>query len=41
MDLQLCYNASQDMFPLPLHIKQIEQDFFDGASNERAKRTEG
>lgn len=22
MDLQLCYNASEDTFPLPLHIKQ-------------------
>ena len=23
MDLQLCYNASEDTFPLPLHIKQL------------------
>ena len=22
MDLQLCYNASEDTFPLPLHIKE-------------------
>jgi hypothetical protein len=27
MDLQLCYNASEDTFPLPLHIKQIYGPF--------------
>jgi hypothetical protein len=27
MDLQLCYNASEDTFPLPLHIKQLYGPF--------------
>ena len=27
MDLHLCYNASEDTFPLPLHIKQLHGPF--------------
>ncbi len=27
MELQLCYNASEDRFPLPPHIKQLYGPF--------------
>ena len=27
MDLQSCYNASEDTFPLPLNIKQLYGPF--------------